>query len=142
MFVGRKSELKLMEEAYHTAKDELVVLYGRRRIGKSSLVKHFAEKKSSFYEFEALEGEMTHRQIEHFSQQLQNRSMTPSLIVSGLKIGSRYSHTLRKRFSKEKPEQKKSCFSMSCRGWPQVVADWFHFSNITGTTIGKAGMSC
>jgi len=142
MFVGGKNELNLIEDAYRTGNDELVVLYGRRRIGKSRLVKHFAEKKSSFYEFEALEGETTHRQIEHFSQQLQNRSMTPSLIVSGLKIGSRYLHTLRKRFSKEKPGQKKSCFSMSCRGWPPAVADWFHFSSITGTTIGKAGMSC
>jgi AAA+ ATPase superfamily predicted ATPase len=77
--VGRKNELKLIEDAYRTGKDELVVLYGRRRIGKSSLVKHFAEKKSFFYEFEALEGESTHRQIEHFSQQLQKQVDDPIL---------------------------------------------------------------
>ena len=35
MFVGRENELKLLEDAYLTGKDELVVLYGRRRIGKS-----------------------------------------------------------------------------------------------------------
>ena len=79
MFLGRKNELKLMEDAYRTGKDELVVLYGRRRIGKSSLVKHFAKKKSSFYQFEALEGETTHRQIEHFSQQLQKQVDDPIL---------------------------------------------------------------
>jgi AAA+ ATPase superfamily predicted ATPase len=79
MFVGRKNELKLIEDAYRTGKDELVVLYGRRRIGKSSLVKYFAEKKSSFYEFEALEGETTHRQIEHFSQQLHKQVDDPIL---------------------------------------------------------------
>jgi AAA+ ATPase superfamily predicted ATPase len=45
MFVGRKNELKLLNDAYRSEKDELVVLYGRRRIGKSSLVKRFAEKK-------------------------------------------------------------------------------------------------
>ena len=45
MFVGRKNELKLLNDAYRSEKDELVVLYGRRRIGKSSLVKCFAEKK-------------------------------------------------------------------------------------------------
>jgi len=55
------------------------VLYGRRRIGKSSLVKHFARKKPSFYEFEALEGETTYRQIEHFSQQLQKQVDDPIL---------------------------------------------------------------
>ena len=45
MFIGRKNELKLIEDAYPSEKDELVVLYGRRRIGKSSLVKYFAQKK-------------------------------------------------------------------------------------------------
>ncbi len=45
MFVGRKKELKLLDDAYQSRKSELVVLYGRRRIGKSSLIKHFSEKK-------------------------------------------------------------------------------------------------
>ena len=49
MFVGRKTELKLLNDAYRSGKDELVVLYGRRRIGKSSLVKRFAEKKKSCF---------------------------------------------------------------------------------------------
>jgi len=44
MFVGRKNELKLLNDAYRSEKDELVVLYGRRRIGKNSLVKCFAKK--------------------------------------------------------------------------------------------------
>ena len=38
MFVGRKNELRMLNDAYRSGKDELVVLYGRRRIGKSSLV--------------------------------------------------------------------------------------------------------
>ena len=46
MFVGRKNELKLLNDAYRSEKDELVVLYGRRRIGKSGLVKCFAKKKT------------------------------------------------------------------------------------------------
>jgi len=66
MFVGRKNELKLLSDAYRSGKDELVVLYGRRRIGKSSLVKCFARVKKFYYEFEALEGETTHGQIDHF----------------------------------------------------------------------------
>ena len=49
MFVGRKNELKLLNDAYRSEKDELVVLYGRRRIGKNSLVKCFAKKKSPIY---------------------------------------------------------------------------------------------
>ena len=79
MFVGRKTELKLLNDAYRSEKDELVVLYGRRRIGKSSLVKCFAKKKKSYYEFEALEGETTHGQIAHFSQQLKKQIDDPIL---------------------------------------------------------------
>jgi len=79
MFVGRKNELKLLNDAYRSGKDELVVLYGRRRIGKSSLVKRFAEKKKAYYEFEALEGETTPGQINHFLQQLKKQIDDPIL---------------------------------------------------------------
>ncbi len=79
MFVGRKNELKLLNDAYRSGKDELVVLYGRRRIGKSSLVKRFAAKKKAYYEFEALEGETTRGQIDHFSQQLKKQIDDPIL---------------------------------------------------------------
>ena len=48
MFIGRKNELKLIEDAYRSEKDELVVLYGRRRIGKSSLIKYFSQKKMNY----------------------------------------------------------------------------------------------
>lgn len=79
MFVGRKKELKLLEDAYQSGKSELVVLYGRRRIGKSSLIKHFSEKKHTFFGFEALEGETAPSQIEHFKEQLKNQIDDPIL---------------------------------------------------------------
>ena len=34
MFVGRQKELDLLEDAYRSPKSELVVIYGRRRMGK------------------------------------------------------------------------------------------------------------
>ncbi len=39
MFVGSKNVLKLLDDAYRSGKDIVVVLFGRRRICKSSLVK-------------------------------------------------------------------------------------------------------
>ena len=42
MFIGRLQELSLLEEAYTADKNCLAVIYGRRRIGKSSLVKQFS----------------------------------------------------------------------------------------------------
>ena len=43
MFLGRKKELSTMEDAYNSKSFEFLVLYGRRRIGKTSLLKEFAK---------------------------------------------------------------------------------------------------
>ncbi len=66
MFIGRKYELRKLEGKYGSGKSELVVIYGRRRIGKSSLVEKFAENKKYFYKFEGIEGENTRGQMTAF----------------------------------------------------------------------------
>lgn len=66
MFVGRIHELRLLEDKYRSDKSELVVVYGRPRIGKSSLVEEFAGNKKFFYKFEGIEGEDTPGQIKAF----------------------------------------------------------------------------
>ena len=43
MFIGRQSELRLLEEYYRSDRSEFCVLYGRRRIGKSTLLEKFTE---------------------------------------------------------------------------------------------------
>jgi hypothetical protein len=55
MFIGRKYELKIIEQAIVSKRAELGIVYGRRRIGKSTLLKQAAPKKSTLY-FEALQG--------------------------------------------------------------------------------------
>ncbi len=79
MFVGRTHEIELLNEMYNSDKSELVVLYGRRRVGKSSLVRKFAERKTCFYVFEAVEGESTPSQIRHFTEQLKRQTQDPVL---------------------------------------------------------------
>lgn len=37
--IGREEEIKLLEECYQSGKAELVAVYGRRRVGKTYLVK-------------------------------------------------------------------------------------------------------
>lgn len=41
-FVGRKSELKLLDDLYKSKKFEMLIMHGRRRVGKSFLLAHFA----------------------------------------------------------------------------------------------------
>lgn len=79
MFVGRQKELTLLEDAYSSPKSELVVIYGRRRIGKSCLIHHFAQEKPRFFAFEAVEGETTQNQIHHFTTAL--RKYTGELLL-------------------------------------------------------------
>lgn len=42
MFYGRREELRLLEEKYHSNRAEFIVIYGRRRIGKTELLNRFS----------------------------------------------------------------------------------------------------
>lgn len=53
-FIGRKRELQELEERYQSGRFEMGVIYGARRIGKTSLLKKFSEDKPSLY-FQARE---------------------------------------------------------------------------------------
>ncbi|MDR1700120.1 MAG: AAA family ATPase [Lachnoclostridium sp.] len=45
MFIGREQEIKFFEDKYNSPGGQLVVLYGRRRIGKTEILHHFCEGK-------------------------------------------------------------------------------------------------
>ena len=44
-FVDRETELATLERAWQSGRAELVVLYGRRRIGKTALLREFMKGK-------------------------------------------------------------------------------------------------
>lgn len=76
MFYGRKHELKLLEEHYGSGRSELVIIYGRRRIGKSELIKQFTKDKKHLY-FEAIDNATQSQQINHFLIQLAEQTDQP-----------------------------------------------------------------
>jgi AAA+ ATPase superfamily predicted ATPase len=80
MFIGRKYELKIIEQAIVSKRAELGIVYGRRRIGKSTLLKQAAPKKKTLY-FEALQGVSLKKQIEHFTYQLSKQTSTPIILA-------------------------------------------------------------
>lgn len=49
MFIGRDEELAALERLYKSDKFEFVVIYGRRRVGKTALINHFVNDKKSIY---------------------------------------------------------------------------------------------
>ena len=48
-FVGREKELEWLEKAYQNMQNSFLILYGRRRTGKTELIKQFSKNKSHVY---------------------------------------------------------------------------------------------
>ena len=65
-FVDRKEELGFLEERYKTNLAEFVVLYGRRRVGKTELLLKFLENKKGVYLLASTEGDR--QNIKDFSK--------------------------------------------------------------------------
>ena len=68
MFVGRKSELKKLEALYASGRFECVVIYGRRRVGKTSLIHEFIKGKDSIF-YTGLETD-SNENLEHMSRSI------------------------------------------------------------------------
>ena len=50
MFIGREHEMSVLEETYNQPGFQMTVIYGRRRIGKSTLITEFIkDKRASYY---------------------------------------------------------------------------------------------
>lgn len=49
MFIGRKKELSVLEDAYKSKESAFIPIYGRRRVGKSELILKFLGSKPGIY---------------------------------------------------------------------------------------------
>ena len=49
LFVGRESELQFLNDAYESDNAEFIVLYGRRRVGKTELLNQFCKDKDAIF---------------------------------------------------------------------------------------------
>ena len=60
MFIGRKKELATLNEAFASDRQENVLTYGRRRVGKTELIKEAIKgKKAIYYEAKEISAEKT-----------------------------------------------------------------------------------
>ncbi len=48
LVIGREPELKQLQKAFESKEAQLVIVYGRRRVGKTVLINHFFEKRFDF----------------------------------------------------------------------------------------------
>ena len=68
MFIGRKAELEFLESKYSSKDGQLIVLYGRRRIGKTETLREFCKDKS--HVFYSCRECADHQQLESFSERV------------------------------------------------------------------------
>lgn len=61
-FVDRDSELQALQHEYERESSSLIVIYGRRRVGKTELIRHFIEDKPSLYFLATEESEAMNRE--------------------------------------------------------------------------------
>jgi AAA+ ATPase superfamily predicted ATPase len=83
-FIGRKKELESLELLLRKTSASLVVIRGRRRVGKSRLIKEFVLNKKSwiFTGLPPVAGITKQRQLDAFSNQLAQNLNMPKIQVS------------------------------------------------------------
>lgn len=74
--IGRKHEQKVLDNCYKSDKAELIAIYGRRRVGKTYLVKTFFKEKFDFYITGIYKGTKA-EQLKFFNKQLCEYSRIP-----------------------------------------------------------------
>ncbi len=70
MFINRQSELDQFNQLYRSKRAELLILYGRRRVGKTELLRVFCQDKPYIYFIATLSSDSD--QLAAFSQQIWN----------------------------------------------------------------------
>lgn len=80
MFIGRKEELHFLEEKYNTDGGQLIVIYGRRRVGKTETIRKFCEGKPHvFYTCVECPDE---KQLKSFSTRMLQTGITAAKYIS------------------------------------------------------------
>ena len=71
MIIGRKEEKTILERVYKSKKAEFLVVYGRRRVGKTFLIRDFfSHKKCKFFHATGLKGGNIKIQLKKFTDAL------------------------------------------------------------------------
>lgn len=74
--IARKKEIEVLERLYHSSRSEFVVIYGRRRIGKTFLVNQLFQNRFTFA-YVGARNQPPRVQLQRFARQLQSFSSSP-----------------------------------------------------------------
>lgn len=80
--IGRKNEINILESLYKSKKSEFVAVYGRRRVGKTFLIRELFKNRLTFYHtglspFDRYDGNLMHNQIKSFYNSMVSFGLEP-----------------------------------------------------------------
>ncbi len=103
LVIGRKEQTILLKEALKSPKSDFIVVYGRRRVGKTYLIKNTLGKRIDF-EMTGIQKGDTQDQLENFIEKLSEFSGTEDLVkpTNWMKAFSILKRYLGKKGSKKK----------------------------------------
>jgi len=67
---ARAQELKLLEQLYNSGQPEFLAVYGRRRVGKTFLIREFFKNKGTYFALTGIKGASTRKQLKNFVVEL------------------------------------------------------------------------
>ncbi len=74
---ARQRELKILDGIYHSKQPEFLAVYGRRRIGKTFLIRQFFKKKGLYFELTGIKDGSLGQQLQSFSIEFSRVFGTP-----------------------------------------------------------------
>ena len=66
---ARVRELKILERVYGSAKAEFLAVYGRRRVGKTFLIREFFKDKGLYFAITGVKNARTRKQLKNFTEE-------------------------------------------------------------------------
>lgn len=66
---ARKRELKILEDLYHSKRAEFLAIYGRRRVGKTFLIREFFRDKGIYFALTGVKGASLKKQLKNFTEE-------------------------------------------------------------------------
>lgn len=83
-FIGRGHEREILKERWEKSAASLIVVYGRRRVGKTRLIEEFYKDKN-LWKFDGLEREPKSKQIRSFLATLSHLTQNPLIATAACK---------------------------------------------------------
>ena len=123
--IGRENELNILDQYYRKKEAQLIVVYGRRRVGKSFLLENWAAKKDHLF-IEGLENQSTLKQIQILKKQIMSKIDKPALASAEFKSWSSVLDLLSLYIEDNKSSSKKVVildeFQWLCVGRSELVS--------------------